>query len=130
MIRGVHSMFYTSDAEALRTFIRDKLCFPYTDVGDGWLIFDVPEGDMGCHPAHDGPGASAGTHAISFYCDNIQQTVAELTSRGVEFTGPVTNEGFGFVTHFKMPGNVVVQLYQPLYTKGMKTSRGPIDDLE
>ncbi len=121
MIRGVHSMFYTADADALRAFIRDKLGFPYTDVGGGWLIFDVPEGDMGCHPAHEGPGASAGTHAISFYCDNIEETVAELKSRGVEFTAPVTNQGFGLVTHFKMPGEVVVQLYQPFYTKVTKT---------
>ena len=50
MIRGVHTMFYTSDAEATRAFIRDKLGFPYTDVHDGWLIFELPEADMGCHP--------------------------------------------------------------------------------
>jgi len=117
MIRGVHTMFYTSDAEALRAFIRDKLGFPATDVGGGWLIFDLPEADMGCHPAGPEPHAAAGAHDISFYCDNIEQTVVELKSRGVEFTEPVTNRGFGLVTHFKMPGNVVVQLYQPLYKK-------------
>lgn len=33
MIRGVHTMFYSSDAEAPRAFIRDKLGFPATDVG-------------------------------------------------------------------------------------------------
>ena len=69
MIRGVHTMFYTSEPEALRAFLRDKLGFPYTDVGDGWLIFDLPEADMGCHPAED--GGSAGEHNISFYCDDV-----------------------------------------------------------
>lgn len=117
MIRGVHTMFYTSEAEALRAFIRDKLGFPATDVGGGWLIFDLPEADMGCHPSDARDGRQAGTHDISFYCDDIQKTVAELTSRGVEFTEPVTDQGFGLVTHFKMPGEVVVQLYQPLYSK-------------
>jgi hypothetical protein len=39
MIRGVHTMFYSSDATALRAFLRDNLGFPFTDVGDGWLIF-------------------------------------------------------------------------------------------
>src|ERR1700752_2159892 len=73
MMRGVHTMFCTSDAEALRAFIRDKLGFPYTDVGEGWLIFDVPEADMGCHPA-DG-SATAGTHDISFYCEDVQLTM-------------------------------------------------------
>jgi hypothetical protein len=33
MIRGVHTMFYSSDAEGLRAFLRDKLGLPFTDVG-------------------------------------------------------------------------------------------------
>jgi hypothetical protein len=117
LIRGVHTMFYSSEAEALRAFLRDKLGFSYTDVGGGWLIFDLPEAEMGCHPADNGKAALAGTHDISFYCDNIEQTVAELRTRGVEFTGPVTDQGYGLVTHFKMPGGVEVQLYQPRYSK-------------
>jgi hypothetical protein len=120
LIRGVHTMFYSSDAEGLRAFLRDKLKFPCTDVGGGWLIFDLPEADMGCHPAGPEPGATAGTHDISFYCDNIEQTVAELKSRGVEFTGPITDQGFGLVTHFTMPGDVKVMLYQPRYSKTPK----------
>lgn len=117
MIRGVHTMFYSSQAEALRAFIRDKLQFPYTDVGQGWLIFDLPEADMGCHPSQDADGEPAGAHAISFYCDDIHATVAELRERGVEFVDEVADRGYGLVTHFKMPGEVVVQLYQPLYAK-------------
>ena len=38
MIRSVHTMFYSSEPEALRAFLRDKLGFPATDVGGGWLI--------------------------------------------------------------------------------------------
>jgi hypothetical protein len=117
MIRGVHTMFYSSEPEGLRAFLRDKLGFPYTDVGEGWLIFDLPEADMGCHPAGPEQGASAGTHNISFYCDNIEQTVAQLKSRGVEFTAPVADQGFGLVTHFKMPGGVDIMLYEPRYRK-------------
>lgn len=117
MIRGVHTMFYTSEPEALRAFLRDKLGFPATDVGGGWLIFDLPEADMGCHPADAPDGKPSGTPDISFYCDDIEATVAELRSRGVEFTGPVTNQGYGLVTHFRMPGDLRVQLYQPLYSK-------------
>lgn len=119
MIRGVHTMFYTSDAQATRAFLRDKLGFPFTDVGDGWLIFDLPEADMGCHPAGkaDEAASQPGTHAISFYCDDIQKTVSELIAKGVEFTEAVHDEGYGLVTHFKMPGGVEVQLYQPHYAK-------------
>ena len=108
-------MFYSSDAKGLRAFIRDKLGFTAHDVGDGWLIFDLPEADMGCHPADD--DAPSGTHDISFYCDDIQTTVAELTARGVEFVDEVVDHGYGFVTHFKVPGDFTVQLYQPKYGK-------------
>jgi catechol 2,3-dioxygenase-like lactoylglutathione lyase family enzyme len=118
VIRGVHTMFYTSEPEALRAFLRDKLGFPATDVGDGWLIFDLPEADLGCHPAEPGDGAPSGTPSISFYCDDIEATVAELKARGVKFTGPVTDQGYGLVTHFEVPGGFAVQLYQPRYTKG------------
>jgi catechol 2,3-dioxygenase-like lactoylglutathione lyase family enzyme len=117
MIKGVHTMFYTSQPGKMRAFLRDKLGFPFTDVGEGWLIFDLPEADLGCHPADAVDGEPAGTHNISFYCDDIHQTVAELRSRGVEFNGEVADQGYGLVTHFKMPGGVEVQLYQPLYAK-------------
>ncbi|HXJ57513.1 MAG TPA: VOC family protein [Verrucomicrobiae bacterium] len=117
MIKGVHTMFYSSQPEELRAFLRDKLGFPHTDVGEGWLIFDLPEADMGCHPADPAEGAPPGTHDISFYCDDIQQTVEELQRRGVEFIGGIADHGYGLVTHFKMPGGVEVQLYQPRYSK-------------
>jgi catechol 2,3-dioxygenase-like lactoylglutathione lyase family enzyme len=117
MIRGVHTMFYSSQPEALRAFLRDKLGFKATDVGGGWLIFDLPEADMGCHPADAEHGAPSGTHDISFYCDDIDQTVAELKAKGVEFTEPVADHGYGLVTHFKVPGDFRVQLYQPRYQK-------------
>jgi len=117
MIRGVHTMFYTSEPEALRAFLRDKLGLPATDVGDGWLIFQLPEADMGCHPADPKQGARSGTHDISFYCDDIETTVAELKAKGVEFTEPVADHGYGLVTHFKVPGNFKVQLFQPRYSK-------------
>ena len=39
MIRGVHTMFYSSQAEALRAFIRDNRGFPCTVVGGGSLIY-------------------------------------------------------------------------------------------
>ncbi len=117
MIRGVHAMFYTSEPEALRAFLRDKLGFQASDVGEGWLIFDMPEADMGCHPADADKGAPSGTHDISFYCDDVEETVAELKGRGVEFTRPIADHGYGLVTHFKVPGGFEVQLYQPLYPR-------------
>lgn len=110
-------MFYSSKPVELRAFIRDKLGFRSADIGDGWLIFDLPEADMGCHPSEAEDGKGSGTHNISFYCDDIHKTVDELSSRGVEFTEPISDQGFGLVTHFKVSGEFTIQLYQPQYQK-------------
>jgi hypothetical protein len=115
MIRGLHGLFYSSEPEAARAFLRDKLKLPYSDVGEGWLIFDLPEGDLGIHPTD--PGQAGGGHDVSFYCDDIQGTVADLKSRGVEFDGEVADHGYGLVTYFRIPGGLRVQLYEPRYQK-------------
>ena len=116
MITGVHTMFYSSKAEELRAFIRDKLGFKAHDIGHGWLIFDVPAAEMGCHPADPStPGKTSGTHDISFYTDDIHRTVKELKAKAVEFTQDVKDEGYGLVTFFLAPGGMKLQLYQPKY---------------
>jgi len=116
MIRGLHAMFYSSQDNELRAFLRDKLGLNGTDVGGGWLIFDTPEADLGVHPT-DGNEVASGTADISFYCDHINETVRDLRSRGVEFTQEVEDHGYGLVTYFKVPGGFAVQLYEPKYAK-------------
>ncbi len=116
MIRGIHGLLYSSDPEATRKFFKNAIRLPGTDVGEGWWIFDFPEGDLGVHPAED--PSDAGTHDVSFYCDDIEGTVADLKSRGVHFTSPVEDHGYGLVTHFTAPGGIRIQLYQPRYSKG------------
>ena len=116
MIRGLHAMFYSSDAEELRAYFRDKLDLPSSDVGGGWLIFKPPEADLGVHPT-DGEDVASGTADISFYCDDIEGTVRDLRSRGVEFVDQIADHGYGLVTHFRVPGGFTIQLYEPKYTK-------------
>ncbi len=119
MIRGVHAMFYSSKPADLRVFLREKLGFVTTDIGDGWLIFNFSEGEIGVHPEDQGgqKGAPTGVHDISFYCDDIQQTVSELKEKGVEFKGEIEDHGYGLVTYFKVPGDFYLQLYEPKYQK-------------
>ena len=111
MIKGVHALFYTTDADAARAFLRDKLGLPFHDEGEGWLIFDLPEGEVGCHPS------GSEFHGVTFYCDDLDATTAEAGERGVEFS-PVVEEEWGRVTTFELPGGGPVRLYQPAYTKG------------
>jgi hypothetical protein len=115
LIKGLHALLYTPKPDELRAFIRDKLRFPFTDTGEGWLIFDMPEADLGRHPS------DRVFHSVSFYCDNIHKTVEELKSRGVEFTSGISDEGWGLLTHFRMPGDLEVELYEPKYEKRART---------
>ncbi len=124
MIKGIHGLFYTSRPEEARAFVRDKLQLPHTDVGDGWLIFDLPEGDFGFHPIDESGKPPSGTHDISFYCNDIESTVASLKKRGVVFDQDISDAGFGRITYFTIPGDVKVMLYEPKYSKS-KPKRKP-----
>lgn len=117
MIKGVHTMFYSTNAAGMRMFMRDKLGLKGTDIDEGWIIFNLPEADMGCHPADEQQGIFSGSTDISFYCDDIHQTVAELKAKGVRFKGEIEDHGYGLVTFFHVPGDFWVQLYQPSYEK-------------
>jgi catechol 2,3-dioxygenase-like lactoylglutathione lyase family enzyme len=114
MLTAAHTIIYTADAQATRAFFRDVLGFPAVDAGGGWLIFALPPGELGVHPSDaSGPQYSPGRHELYLMCDDIEKTVAELTAKGVEFTRPVAQMGWGALTAFKLPGAGEMCLYQP-----------------
>src|SRR5713226_5998989 len=78
---------------------------------------------MGVHPVNNEGKPPAGTHDLSFYCDDIKGTVADLKSRGVSFKKEIKDHGYGFVTDFTMPREIEVQLYEPKYSKRKSSSR-------
>lgn len=119
-IKGLHGLFYSSDADATRAFFRDLVKLPFTDVGGGWLIFDLPEADLGVHPLDEQGQPAANTHDVSFYCDDIRGTVADLRARGVEFKQDPADHGYGYVTYFTAPGGIEIQLYEPKYEKARR----------
>jgi len=110
MIIGAHSIIYAADAERTRAFIRDVLGFANVDAGHGWLIFKLPPAELGIHPIE--PNES-GRHELYLMCDDINKTVEELTAKGVEFAGPITNAGFGMLATLNVPGGGQLGLYQP-----------------
>ena len=114
-IVGTHLLLYTSQPEALRAMLRDVFGFTSVDAGGGWLIFAVPPAELGVHPA-EGPSDASGTHhQVSFMCDDIHATVADLRGRGVHIDGDPQNLGWGISVTMTLPGNCKVQLYQPLH---------------
>src|SRR5712691_11602325 len=74
------------------------------------LIFALPPAELGIQPIDD---SENGFHELYLMCDDIEQTVNELTAKGVEFLKPIENAGFGLVTRFKIPGGAELALYQP-----------------
>ena len=112
-ITGTHMLFYTSEAEELRAMLRDVFGFQHVDAGGGWLIFALPPSEIGVHPA-EGPTYESGTrHQITFMCDDINQTIAELRAKGVIVEGAPKTESYGIVTTLKLPGGCDVMLYEP-----------------
>ncbi len=68
--------------------------------------------ELGVNPAK-GPGAIRGTHEISFMCNDINPTVAELGVKGVEIEDEPKDLGFEVAATMTLPGGVKVPLYQP-----------------
>jgi catechol 2,3-dioxygenase-like lactoylglutathione lyase family enzyme len=106
-ITGTHALLYTSEPEALRACLRDVFGWPHVDAHDGWLIFALPPAELGIHPAE------APAHELTFMCDDIEGTMAELKGKGLEFRGEAQSQGFGIVATMVLPGGVDVMLYEP-----------------
>jgi predicted enzyme related to lactoylglutathione lyase len=120
VITGVHALIFNRDADAVRAFLRDALGWPSIDVGGGWLIFALPPAELGVHPTE---GDGAGHHELYLMCDDIERTVAELESRGVRFTRGISDQGFGRVTAFEIPGGAELALYEPRHPTAIAGGR-------
>ena len=121
-ILGTHLLLYSSEPEALRAMLRDTFGFSNVDAGEGWLIFAIPPAEMGVHPA-EGPTYEGGTrHQVSFMCDDITATVADLRARGVRIEGEPKDEGWGITVMMMLPGNAKVMLYQPRHKVAISPS--------
>ena len=77
MIRGAHVILYSTDAEADRAFLQDLLGLPAVDAGGGWLIMQLPPGEVAVHPAE-----VSGATELYLVCDDIEETVTELEREG------------------------------------------------
>ena len=106
-IIGTHCVLYTSQPEELRAVFRDVFGFDHVVAHDTWLIFALPPAEIGIHPA-DAP-----QHELTFMCDDLDATIAELREKGIEFRGEPQAASFGVTATMVLPGGVDVMLYQP-----------------
>ena len=108
LITGAHAIIYSRKPDADRTFLRDVLGLPHVDIGDGWLIFSLPPAELAIHPS-----SKNNVHELYLMCDDVDATVAELTAKGVTFSQPITDQGWGRVTAIRLPGGMELGLYEP-----------------
>ena len=111
MITGVHSIIYSTDAEADRAFLRDVLKLTNVDVGDGWLIFGLPPSEIAVHPSD-----ANDKQELYLMCDDVQTLIAKMHEHGIT-TGDVQDEGWGVRTHIVLPGGGKLGVYQPRHAR-------------
>ncbi len=105
-------VLFSRDPEADRAFFVDVLEQPHVDAGGGWLIFKLPPSEVAFHPT-DGPPA----HELFFMCDDLEATMLHLQAKGVEFSGDISEERWGRLTRFRLPGGGEVALYEPRHPR-------------
>ena len=108
MITGAHAIFYSTDAEADRVFLRDLLGTPSVDAGGGWLIVALPPAEIAVHPTE---GSSR--QELYLMCDDIEATVQEVTAKGATVEGGISDQGWGLLATVRLPSGGPLGVYQP-----------------
>src|SRR3954452_22044361 len=107
VIRGAHLILYSSDAEADRALLADLLDLPAVDAGGGWLILQLPPAEVAVHPAE-----TAGATELYLVCDDLDESMGELTAKGVTFDGPVSEQRWGRLASIVLPGGGRLGIYE------------------
>lgn len=118
MITGVHAIIFTSDADGVRAFLRDVLGLASVDAGGGWPIFGLPPAELAVHPTDGEP-----RDELYLMADDLVATVAELQAKGVKFTRPIKDAGWGLLTALLLPDGRELAFYEPQHARPPGSSR-------
>lgn len=117
-LNGTHIVFYSTNADADRAFLRDILGFASVDAGHGWLIFAMPPSEAAIHPATHSAARAAGGPMLSaevyWMCDDVRAVVRTLAEKKVKCP-PVEKERWGLRTSIPLPSGGHIGLYQPTH---------------
>ena len=110
MLSGAHTVVFSEDPEAARAFFRDVLRLDAADAGGGWLIFALPPAELAFHPGEP-------HQELYLMCEDLEATMRELRGRGVEFAAGVSEQSWGRLVRFKIPGGGAMGLYEPRHPR-------------
>jgi hypothetical protein len=112
VIIGAHAIIFTTDADGVRRFLHDALGLSSVDAGGDWPIFGLPPAELAVHPT-DGE-----THdELYLMTDDVYATMAELEAKGVKFTRPIRDAGWGLLTALELPDGRELGLSEPKHPR-------------
>ncbi len=117
IIIGAHAIIYSKKPEADRAFLRDILGLPHVDIGDGWLIFELPESELAVHPS-----SKSNAHELYFMCADIDAFIRTMERKGVRCS-PVQLLSWGKRTQIRLPGGGKLGVYEPLHARPKSSER-------
>jgi predicted enzyme related to lactoylglutathione lyase len=112
VITAAHAIIFTKDADAVRAFLRDVFGLSSVDAGGGWPIFGPLPAELAVHPT-DGETRDE----LYLIADDLHATVAELNAKGVKFTRPINDAGWGLMTALELPDGRELALYEPRHPR-------------
>ncbi len=116
MIIGAHSIIYSTNPEADRTFPRDVLKLTNVDAGEGWLIFGLPPAEVAVHPSDEND-----VHEFYLMCNDVETFVQDMKKKNISCS-PVQDEGWGLLTQLTLPGGGKLGVYQPRHARSKTIS--------
>lgn len=97
-----------SDGPASRDWYVDKLGFEVVDDEGHWITVRPAGSDAIIHLCEQGEAPEGGLTGIALDVDDLQATYDELVAKGVKFTGPPEDRGWGTNTRLVDPdGNEI-----------------------
>ncbi|PSN87525.1 hypothetical protein B9Q03_10455 [Candidatus Marsarchaeota G2 archaeon OSP_D] len=91
-----------SDAKKAAEWYTKTLGLELASTGGHWITVKTKDSKTVIHLCQ-GPALEPGNTGILFECDDVQKTYSELASKGVVFTKPPKDEGWGLYAMFKDP---------------------------
>ena len=102
----------TSNFDGMLHLYRDVMGLPVTHEEPGFVVMELPNGDLVEIFGDDSPDNTFFTHPVAgFLVDDIAAARAEMESQGIEFIGPIEGEEGGYAwTHFRAPDGFIYEL--------------------
>lgn len=112
MIQGVSTIWLpVSDMQQAVAFYRDRLGLDVLEHDGDWSEVTAGDQRIGLNAA-ESPAGDGGA-VIAFAVDDIDNTVAQLKSQGVQFSGELSEHPWGRIAPFKDPDGNDLQIYAP-----------------